>query len=229
MQSTTSPQLLHVNSSSTSLHVKSSSTSPPSSSTSPPSSRIANPYKKTKEGKQDDLYDDLDDLWTPKSKKKLNIDVVTESPRNHSVSNNLKIQSNKQPTKLYFDNSINDQDGKMTTTQSSSKTKTLNRSSKMEPKLELYAINWTDSNLLRQEIKKYDPSKKTQEDIITLMLNESSLQSIKTAFAFLVGESQTINTFMPLPSQRNKVMEKFLVLIYNLKSMIVDDTEHEYW
>ena len=146
MQSTTSPQSLHVNSSSTSPHVKSSSTSPPSN-------RIANPEKKTKEGKQvNDLYDDLyDDLLTPNSKK-LNVDVVTESPRNRSDSNNLKIQSNKQPTiistKLNFDNSINDQDVKMTTTtktlhQSSSKTKTLYRSStsKTEPKLDLKFVD----------------------------------------------------------------------------------------
>ena len=238
MQSTTSPQSLHVNSPSTSPHINSSSTSPPSK-------RIANPYiKRSKEGKQvrnDSLYDDLyGDLSTPNSKK-LNVDVVTESPSNRSDSNNLKRQSNKQPTiistKLNFDNSINDQAVKTTSKtkiktlhQSSSKTRTLFQSSKStEPKLDLFAIDWSNSNLLRQEIKKYDPSKKTQEDIITLILNESSLQSIKVAFAILVGQSQTTYAFMPFPLQRNKVMENFMVLIYNLKSMIVDDTEHEYW
>ena len=217
-----------------------------SSSTSPPSKRIANPYiKRSKEGKQvhndslyDDLYDDLS-LSTP-NLKKLNVDVVTESPRNSSDSNNRKRQGNKQfamSTKLDFDDSNNDQDvNKIKSKTSSSKAKTSSSKaktsygpSKTEPKRELFEIDWTNSELLRDESKKYDPSKKTQEDIITLILNESSLQNVKTAFALLVGQNQATTAFMPLPQQRNKVMENFLVLIYNLKSMIVDDTEHEYW
>jgi hypothetical protein len=171
-----------------------------SSSTSPPSKRIANPYiKKPKEGKQvhnDSLYDDLyDDLLTPKWNK-LNVDVVTKSPRNSSDSNNRKRQGNKQlamSTKLDFDDSINDQDvNKMKSKTSSSKAKTSSskaktsyRPSKTEPKRELFEIDWTNSELLRDESKKYDPSKKTQEDIITVILNESSLQNVKTAFALL--------------------------------------------
>ena len=224
-----------------------STTSPDvnSSSTSPPSKRIANPYiKGSNKGKQvrnDSLYDDLyDDLLTP-NWKKLNVGVVTESPRNSSYSNNRKRQDNKQfttSTKLNFDDNSNDQDVNIMTSSmtssskaktSSSKAKTLYQPSKTEPKLELFAIDWTNSKLLRDESKKYDPSKKTQEEIITVILNESSLQNIKTAFALLVGENQATTAFMPLPLQRNKVMENFLVLIYNLKSMIVDDTEHEYW
>jgi hypothetical protein len=170
----------------------------------------------------------------------LNVDVVTESPRNSSDSNNRKRQGNKQlamSTKLDFDDSINDQDvNKMKSKTSSSKAKTSSSKaktsygpSKTEPKRELFEIDWTNSELLRDESKKYDPSKKTQEDIITVILNESSLQNVKTAFALLVGKNQATTAFMPLPLQRNKVMENFLVLIYNLKSMIVDDTEHEYW
>ena len=213
-----------------------------SSSTSPSSKRIANPYiKGSNKGKQvrnDSLYDDLyDDLLLTPNRKKLNVGVVTESPRNSSDSNNRKIQDNKQfttSTKLNFDDNSNDQDMTSKTSSSkaktsSSKAKTLYRPSKTEPKLELFAIDWTNSKLLRDESKKYDPSKKTQEEIITVILNESSLQNIKTAFALLVGENQATTAFMPLPLQRNKVMENFLVLIYNLKSMIVDDTEHEYW
>ena len=216
-----------------------------SSSTSPPSKRIANPYiKGSNKGKQvcnDSLYDDLyDDLLTP-NWKKLNVGVVTESPRNSSDSNNRKRQDNKQfttSTKLNFDDNSNDQDvNTMTSSKtssskaktSSSKAKTSHGPTKTEPKRELFEIDWTNSELLRDESKKYDPSKKTQEDIITVILNESSLQNVKTAFALLVGKNQATTAFMPLPLQRNKVMENFLVLIYNLKSMIVDDTEHEYW
>lgn len=223
-----------------------STTSPQvnSSSTSPPSKRIANPYiKRSNKGKQvrnDSLYDDLyDDLSTP-NWKKLNVGVVTESPRNSSDSNNRKIQDNNQfttSTKLNFDDNSNDQDVNTMTSKtsspkaktSSSKAKTLYRPSKTEPKLELFAIDWTNSKLLRDESKKYGPSKKTQEEIITAILNESSLQNMKTAFAILVGKNEATTAFMPLPLQRNKVMENFMVLIYNLKSMIVDDTEHEYW
>ena len=69
-------------------------------STSPPSKRtIVNPYtKRPKEGKQVKKNDSLyDDLRTPNSKK-LNVDVVTELPRNCSDKNNVKRQSNKQST-----------------------------------------------------------------------------------------------------------------------------------
>jgi hypothetical protein len=102
-----------------------------------------------------------------------------------------------------------------------------------EPKLEPYEIQWTNSEQLRNEAIKYNAPETTvltQEYIIPLILNASTTAMIKTALCLLIGKNGTLATdvFMPLPSQRVKLIENFLVLIYDTKSMMVNNIKHEY-
>jgi hypothetical protein len=60
--------------------------------------------------------------------------------------------------------------------------------------------------------------------MITFLANQFKLVDIKVAFAVLIGKvggsAQTV--FYPLPFQRAKLVESFLELVFNEKSMLVD-------
>ena len=63
-----------------------------------------------------------------------------------------------------------------------------------------------------------------------LILNKSTTAMIKTAFCLLIGQNgpSATDVFMPLPTQRVKFIDNFLVLICNMKYMMVDNKKHEY-
>ena len=102
-----------------------------------------------------------------------------------------------------------------------------------DQKLELSNIEWTDSEQLRNEISKY--TKKnimllTQENIVAYLLNEATPASIKIAFYMLIGEkgAEARKVFFPIPTQKTKLIDSFLVMIYNIKSMMVDEKRQKY-
>jgi hypothetical protein len=102
-----------------------------------------------------------------------------------------------------------------------------------DQKLDISNIEWTDSKQLRNEISKY--TKKnimllTQENIVAYLLNEATPASIKIAFYMLIGEKglEAKNVFFPVPTQKSKLIDSFLVMIYNIKSMMVDEKKQEY-
>jgi len=103
-----------------------------------------------------------------------------------------------------------------------------------EPKMELYSIDWTDSDKLRLEAMKYDNIPEdmvlTQENVIRFLVNESKTPMIKSAFSLLIGKvgNTAIKVFMPIPTKRDRLIEEFLVLIFNIKSIMVDTEEHEF-
>lgn len=156
-------------------------------------------------------------------------------------SNNKNNKSSHQSTnidnihvkkKLNFDG--DNKSSKVTMTSSNTSTDTsITSSSSCRTKVELYNINWLDNNQLKQEGKKYDlmtAAVPSIEKSITLILNNSTAAKIKAAFMLLIGLNGVTASkfFLPLPTQRAKLVENFLVLIYNMKSMMVDNIKHEY-
>jgi hypothetical protein len=90
-----------------------------------------------------------------------------------------------------------------------------------------------NSEEMRNEITKYPGFSilLTQENIIPFPLNESSKSAITTAFMLLIGKidcSEATKAFLPLPGSKNKLIQDFLVLIFNMKSMMVDKKEQIY-
>lgn len=166
--------------------------------------------------------------------------VVTNTlviPRSNNKNNKLSHQSTDNDSihvnkKLHFDG--DNKSTKITMTSSNTSTDTsITSISSCRTKLELYEIDWRDNDQLKHEGKKYDlmttviPS---IEKSITLILNESTAAKIKAAFMLLIGQNGVTASkfFLPLPTQRAKLVGNFLVLIYNMKSMMVDDIKHEY-
>ncbi len=64
----------------------------------------------------------------------------------------------------------------------------------------------------------------TQESMITFLANQFKPVDIKVAFAALIGKvgGSALTAFYPLPSQRAKLLESCLELVFNEKSMLVD-------
>jgi hypothetical protein len=63
--------------------------------------------------------------------------------------------------------------------------------------------------------------------MITFLANQFKPVDIEVAFAALIGKvaSSALTAFDPLPSQRAKLVESFLELVFNEKSMLVDNVK----
>jgi hypothetical protein len=97
----------------------------------------------------------------------------------------------------------------------------------MMDKLKAYAINWTDSRVTILETMKYQKAnniEQTQESMITFLASHFKPVDIKVAFGVFIGKvgGNAPTAFYPLPSQRAKLVESFLELVFNEKSMLVD-------
>jgi hypothetical protein len=93
-------------------------------------------------------------------------------------------------------------------------------------KLNAYAIDWTDSRVKTLETMKYQKAnniEQTQESMITFLANQFKPVDIEVAFAALIGKvgGSALTAFYPLPSQRAKLVENFLELVFNEKSMFL--------
>jgi hypothetical protein len=94
-------------------------------------------------------------------------------------------------------------------------------------KLNAYKIDWIDSKVRTMETMKYSKAEKidrTQGSMITFLVNQFKPSDIKVAFATLIGRAgnSAQTAFYPLPAQKAKLVESFLELVYDERSMMVD-------
>jgi hypothetical protein len=94
-------------------------------------------------------------------------------------------------------------------------------------KLDTYKIDWTDFKVTTLETMKCSKANKieqTQESMITFLVSQFKPLDIEVAFTALIGKvsGSAQIAFYPLPSQRAKLVESFLELVFNEKSMLVD-------
>ena len=174
---------------------------------------------------------------SPKSERVVpgSVGVVT----NTSVHSNESKKSSTQSTKVQLTNTKrklefrNDShiDTKKNGSSSKSSTKSSKKQSK-EPKLELHEIDWIDRKQLQNEVGKYDTNNiilPTQDTIILFLLHESKAASIKEAFLLQIGQNgNQAKVFLPLPATKPKLIERFLIMIYDMKSMMVDNKKQVY-
>ncbi len=71
---------------------------------------------------------------------------------------------------------------------------------------------------------KANNSEQAQESMITVLVSQFKPADIKVAFAALIGEvgGSAQTAFYPLSSQRAKMVESILQLVFNDQSMLVD-------
>lgn len=102
--------------------------------------------------------------------------------------------------------------------------------SRTEMKLAAYDIDWFDPSVTMIECNKYTNIKNlpvTQEGQLTFLLSKFETSDIKTAFADTIGKvgKPARSAFYPLPLRKDKVIRGFLELIYDGRSIIVDDSK----
>jgi hypothetical protein len=182
----------------------------------------------------------IDHMKTPSPKSERvvpgSVGVVTntslhsnESSKQSSTQSTI-VQSTSTKRKLEFSNDSTI-DTRKTGSSSKSSTKSSKKQSK-KPKLELHEIDWTDRKQLQNEVGKYDTNNTilpTQESIIHFLLHESKAASIKEAFLLQIGQNgNQAKVFLPLPATKTKLIERFLIMIYDKKSMMVDNKKQVY-
>jgi hypothetical protein len=102
-----------------------------------------------------------------------------------------------------------------------------------EPKLAAYNVDWFDSTSTKNKCLKHTSNMNlpvTQEGQLTFLLGKYQTSDIKTAFADANGEVSTAtrNIFYPLPLCKEKLISSFLDLIYDEKSIMVDNLKDSF-
>ncbi len=104
---------------------------------------------------------------------------------------------------------------------------------KQEPKLAAYDINWFNSMSTKNECLKHTSDKNlpvTQEEQLTFLPDKYQTSKIKTAFADAIGKVGTAarKAFYPLPYCKDKLIHSFLELIYDRKSIMINNSKDSF-
>ncbi len=102
-----------------------------------------------------------------------------------------------------------------------------------EPKLAAYDIDWFDLTSTKNKYLKHTSTNKvpsTQEEQLTFVLSKYQASDIKTAFADAIGKvgKAARKAFYPLPLHKEKLISNFLELIYDGKSIMVDNSKDSF-
>lgn len=102
-----------------------------------------------------------------------------------------------------------------------------------EPQLAAYNVDWLDSSATKTECMKHTSIKNlpdTQEGQISFLLSKFEASDIKTAFAYAVGRvgNAAREVFYPLPVRKEKLIKNFLELIFDGKSIMVDNKKDSF-
>ena len=97
----------------------------------------------------------------------------------------------------------------------------------------MYKIDWFNSTSTKNECLKHTFDKNlpvTQEGQLIFLLNKYQTYKIKTAFADALGkvDDAARKYFYPLPHCKDKLIGGFLELIYNGKSLMIDDSKDSF-
>jgi hypothetical protein len=102
-----------------------------------------------------------------------------------------------------------------------------------EPKLAAYDVDWFDSSATKNECLKHVHIKNlpdTQEGQLTFLLGKFETSEISTAFADTIDKvgKAAKKVFYPLPPRKDKLIRSFLELIYDGKSIMVDNSKDSF-
>jgi hypothetical protein len=104
---------------------------------------------------------------------------------------------------------------------------------KQEPNLAAYDVDWFNSRSTKNKCLKHTSDKNlpvTQEGQLTFLLDKYQTSKIKTAFADAIGKVGTAarKAFYPLPHCKDKLIHSFLELIYDGKSIMIDNSKDSF-
>ncbi len=97
-----------------------------------------------------------------------------------------------------------------------------------------YDIDWFNSSATQNKCLKYAHIKNlpdTEEGQLTFLLSKFGTSNIKTAFTDAIGKvgKAAKKVFDTLPLRKDKLIRSFLELIYDGKSIMVDNSKDSFW
>jgi predicted carbohydrate-binding protein with CBM5 and CBM33 domain len=101
-------------------------------------------------------------------------------------------------------------------------------------KKQAFIINFCDRDEVKIECLKYLKHAVDipidQEGQLTFLLNQYQARDIQASFYKLIGEvgGVAVSAFIPMSSQKKKLINEFLCLIYDHKSMLINTVEQSY-
>jgi hypothetical protein len=103
-----------------------------------------------------------------------------------------------------------------------------------EPKLVAYKVDWFNSISTKNKCLKHTSKNNlpvTQEEQISFLLNKYQTSNIKTTFVDAIGKVGTAarKFFYQLPRRKDKLIRSFLELIYDGKSIMIDNSKDSFW
>ena len=115
----------------------------------------------------------------------------------------------------------------------SSCAKTKSKNQEPKTKMAAYEIDWFDPSATIIECLKHTNIGNlpvTQEGQLTFLLSKFETIDLKTAFAYMIGKvgPPARSKFYPLPFRKDKVIRGFLELIYDGRSIIVNDSKNAF-
>jgi hypothetical protein len=104
---------------------------------------------------------------------------------------------------------------------------------KQKPKLAANEVDWFNSTSTKNECLKHTSNKNlpvTQERQLTFLLNKYQTSDIKRTFANAIGKAGTAarKFFYSLPHRKDKLIRSFLELIYDGKSIMIDNSKDSF-
>ncbi len=102
-----------------------------------------------------------------------------------------------------------------------------------EPKLAAYEVDWFNSTSTKNKCLKHTSKNNLpviQEEQIIFLLNKYQTSTIKMAFADAIGKVGTAarKFFYPFPHRKDKLICSFLELIYDGKSIMIDNSKDSF-
>jgi hypothetical protein len=99
--------------------------------------------------------------------------------------------------------------------------------------LAAYNVDWFDSSATKKECIKHTSIKNlpdTQEGQLMFLLSKFKTSKIRTAFADAIGKvgNAARKVFYPLTIRKEKLIRSFLELIYDGKSIMVDNSKDSF-
>ncbi len=103
-----------------------------------------------------------------------------------------------------------------------------------EPTLAAFIIDLFNSMLTKNKYLKHTSEKNlpvSQEGQLTYLLGKYQTSEIKMAFVDAIGKVSTAarKAFYPLPLCKEKLISSFLELIYDWKSIMVNNSRDSFW
>lgn len=97
-------------------------------------------------------------------------------------------------------------------------------------KLAAYDVDWLDPSATMKECLKHTNIKNlplTQEKQLTFLLGKFETTDLKVAFTEMIGKvgAPARKAFYPVPLRKDKVIQRFLELIYDGRSIIIDESK----